>query len=141
MENKLTILLNDKEFLTEIAKDPEVQLKIKDAIVDAAIKRSTKISNNLTESIGNRIGEYVKSSLLDPSGWSCKLKPEVVEMIKKESTRVVSDVVSKEVQELLAEVQRKLNYYKGLVIAKLEEVDVDKIIREEIRKAVDLKFK
>ena len=141
MENKLTILLNDKEFLTEIAKDPEVQLKIKDAIVDAAIKRSTKISNNLTESIGNRIGEYVKSSLLDPSGWSSKLKPEVVEMIKKESVRVVSDVVSKEVQELLAEVQRKLNYYKGLVIAKLEEVDVDKIIREEVRKAVDLKFK
>ena len=38
-------------------------------------------------------------------------------------------------------IQKETNYYKGLIMAKLESIDIDRVIREEVRKAVDEKFK
>ena len=135
--NKFTLLLQDKEIIAEIAKDPEVQIKIKDAILDGAIKRVAK----LKEGISSQIAEELKRELCQPSRWSIILKNEVKEDIKRNAQHAVESLVRSEVKELCAIVQKETNYYKGLIMAKLEGVDIDKIIREEIRKAVNEKFK
>ncbi len=135
--NKLDLFLNNKEMIAEIAKDPEVQIKIKDAILDGAIKRVAK----LKEGISSQIAEELKRELCKPSQWSLMLKDEVKETIKRNAQHAVESLVMSEVKELGAIVQKETNYYKGLIMAKLEDVDIDKIIREEVRKAVNEKFK
>ena len=45
--NRINIFLNDKEIIGQIAKDPEVQIKIKNAILEGAIKRVTKLKEDL----------------------------------------------------------------------------------------------
>ena len=40
--DKITILLQDITTISELAKDPEVQIKIKDAIIDGVKRRSLK---------------------------------------------------------------------------------------------------
>lgn len=133
--NKLNLFLNNKEIIAEIAKDPEVQIKIKDAILDGAIKRVAK----LKEGISSQIAEVLKRELCKPSQWS--LKDEVKDAIKRNAQHAVESLVRSEVKELGAIVQKETNYFKGLIMAKLEDVDIDKIIREEVRKAVNEKFK
>ena len=43
--DKITIILQDKETIKELAKDPDVQIKIKDAVIDGIGKRASKIAN------------------------------------------------------------------------------------------------
>ena len=137
MENKINLFLQDKALIAELAKDPEVQIKIKNAILEGAIKRTTK----LKEGIASQIANELKNELLKPSQWSSYLKDEYKELIKKDAKNAVSELVTSEIKDLADEVRRKTNYYKGLILSKLEDMDIEKIIREEVRKAVDAKFK
>ena len=137
MENKINLFLQDKALIAELAKDPEVQIKIKNAILEGAIKRTTK----LKEGIASQIANELKNELLKPSQWSSYLKDEYKELIKKDAKNAVSELVTSEIKDLVDEVRRKTNYYKALVLSKLEDVDIEKIIREEVRKAVNEKFK
>ena len=43
--DKITISLQDKETIKELAKDPDVQIKIKNAVLDGIGKRALKLSN------------------------------------------------------------------------------------------------
>lgn len=135
--NRINIFLNDKEIIEQIAKDPEVQIKIKNAILEGAIKRVAK----LKEGISEQIAKTLKDEMCKPSGWSLMLKDEFKEAIKRESVRAVESFVKSEVSDLVKSVQKETNYYKGLIMAKLESIDIDKVIREEVRKAVNEKFK
>lgn len=135
--NRLTLLLQDKEVISEIAKDPEVQIKIKDAILEGAIKRASKLTNGISE----QIAVIVKNEMLNSTGWSKNLKPEIVELVRSEAKNMVSDLVPTEAKLLNEEVNRKFEYYKMLIIGKMEDLDADRIIRDEIRKAVNEKFK
>lgn len=135
--NKLTLLLNDKEIISEIAKDPEVQIKIKDAIIDGAIRRCAKTEN----SIACLISEQLRKEIFDNSRWFNSLNEKYKEIVKSTAKDAVESLVRSEMKELNDEVNKQFNYYKALVIAKLGNSDINKIIREEIKKAVDEKFK
>lgn len=135
--NKFTLLLQDKDIIAEIAKDPEVQIKIKDAIIDGAIRRTAKLTNGISD----QIADTIKKEMVDFSGWRNKLKPEYVELIKSETKNFISNFVDSEAKLLNEEVKNKFEQYRMFIIGKLEELDIDKVIREEIRKAVNEKFK
>lgn len=135
--NKLTLLLNDKEVIAEIAKDPEVQIKIKDAILDGALKRCTKIENGIV----CLVSEQLKKEVFDNSRWCERLNKKYQTMVKDETEAAVRSFIRSEMNMLQDEVRKCINYNKALIMSKLESVDMDKIIREEVRKAVDEKFK
>ena len=63
------------------------------------------------------------------------------EVIKRTATDIVADLVRKESEVLNDIAQPKFEFYKMLIVGKLEAVDVDQMIRDEIRKAVNEKFK
>lgn len=44
-ENKLIILLNDKDLISELIKDKDVQVRIKDAVIDGIGRRALKLIN------------------------------------------------------------------------------------------------
>lgn len=135
--NKLTLFLQDKELISELAKDPEVQIRIKDAIIDGAIKRAAKLTNGISDKIAN----VLKEEMIEGTYWRSQLKPEYAELIRAETKNLISSFVNSEAKNLHEEVKRKVEYYKMLIIGKLENLDIDKVIREEIRKAVNEKFK
>lgn len=135
--NKLTLLLQDKEVIAEIAKDPEVQIRIKDAIIDGAIKRCAKIEN----SIAYQISEELKKEVFNSSIWSHNLNDKYKQIVKDEARKSVESFVRSEMGMLTDEVNKQINYYKALVMAKLDNADINEIIRSEVRKAVNEKFK
>ena len=137
MIGKLTLLLSNKDAIAELAKDPEVQIKIKDAIIDGAIRRCAKTENG----IANMIAEKLRKELTDSSMWCMRLNDECVKLIKDEAKAAVGSFVRSEVNTLIEEARKHINYHKALTMAKLEEINMDKIIREEVRKAVNEKFK
>ena len=58
--DKISLILQDKKTIEELAKDPEVQIRIKDAIVDALGKRSLKLMNANAE-INNAVSTVSKA--------------------------------------------------------------------------------
>lgn len=135
--NKLTLLLQDKEVIAEIAKDPEVQIKIKDAIVDGVVRRFSKSSSIILEESVRAL----KEEIFDSSYYYNTLNDKYKEIIKKKAADVVAELVRKESKVLNDIIDNKFEFYKMLIIGKLEAVDVDQMIRDEIRKAVNEKFK
>ncbi len=135
--NKLTLLLQDKEVIAEIAKDPEVQIKIKDAIVDGVVRRFSKSSSIILEESVRAL----KEEIFERSYYYNTLNDKYKEIIKKTATDVVAKLVREESKILNDIVANKFEFYKMMIIGKLEAVDVDQMIRDEIRKAVNEKFK
>lgn len=135
--NKLTLLLQDKEVIAEIAKDPEVQIKIKDAIVDGVVRRFTKSSSIILDESTKALKEELFGGKYCCSTLSDKYK----EIIKITATDFVADLVRKESKVLNDIIDTKFEFYKMMIISKLEAADVDQMIRDEIRKAVNEKFK
>lgn len=135
--NKLTLFLNDKEIISEIAKDPEVQIKIKDAIIDGAIRRCAKTENT----IAHQISEVLRKEVFDNSMWGNNLNDKYKEIVREEAKEAVESFVRSEMRMLIDEANKQLNYCKALVIAKLENSDINNVIHSEIIKAVNEKFK
>lgn len=68
--DKITIILQDKETIKELAKDPDVQIKIKDAVIDGIGKRASKIAN-LSDDIIHKLEEDIRNYFteFDNSMW------------------------------------------------------------------------
>lgn len=89
----IKIMLNKDEEITRLAQDPEVQIKIKNAIVDAVAARTVKAIRNILE---DQITRAASGAVFNnPDSYSRKLKPEVEKQIKK----VVDDEISVKIFE------------------------------------------
>lgn len=58
--DKITILLQDKQTIEKLAADPDVQIRIKDAILDGLAKRYVKTSNVVKDLLDNARAEMRK---------------------------------------------------------------------------------
>ena len=101
--DKITIILQDKETIKELAKDPDVQIKIKDAVIDGIGKRASKIAN-LSDDIIHKLEEDIRNYFteIDNSMWKKRnvLKPEFKELIRKEANNAFNLSVSKELLDI-----------------------------------------
>ena len=102
--DKITISLQDKETIKELAKDPDVQIKIKNAVLDGIGKRALKIANLSDEIISimetdirNYFTEDAKRSFLINSK---VLKPEFKELIHEEANKAFYNIAEKELFEM-----------------------------------------
>lgn len=142
-ENKLTILLNDKDLLSELIKDKDVQVRIKDAVIDGIGRRAIKLINNHEDfksgikiAVRNMIFDrtrYVKFSEVFEPLIQSEVQKHLEDYIKKSMSQHINNVVENHLQEIYAEVKR---YNQGLSRQILAQYDIEKMIKTEIDNTV-----
>ena len=113
--DKLTIVLSDKTTVAELAKDPDVSIKIKDAILDGVMRRLTPITNAVAHSVINDV--LVKNGWGNPTDkltekWEKVLRFKVAEVVSDKVDSIVKEEVQKEKMEALNRIKFELNIEK-----------------------------
>lgn len=145
--NKISVILQDKEAIMEIAKDEDVQIKIKDAILAGVAKRVAHGVVGVDQSTLGKLMDNLKEQLFVE--YSCRTlsttaKHKVQECVDKiiscEVINIQAEMV-KEVNERLKGISELLNLklesYDKSFKSKLESFDFD----GAIEKALDKKLK
>lgn len=135
--NKLTVLLGNKELLAELIKDEEVQVRIKDAVIDSLTKRFLQKSYVI-----DAVSEKVMKEIFIPNGfYDKKIDDKYKEQIEDIAKTIINDEVYAQTQSLIDRVNSEIKYIKCDTLKKLDKIDVEAIIRDEVRKTVNDHFK
>lgn len=143
--DKITIILQDKETINELAKDPDVQIKIKDAILDGIGKRASKIanlSNDIISILENDIRNYFTEK--ENGRWlsNTTLKPEFRELIHEEANKAFDKAVGNELIDMRKIINNRMNEIKLLItdtisnsfnLEKIVSGAAEKVIREKLK--------
>jgi len=152
MATTVKMMFNDRDAILELAKDPEVQAKIKVAIVDEVAKRAAKAAQTaLGETIGDAVNQELDKfnhpSARDPnnlftrSGEWCQhvaLKPDVQKKIRDHVRAVLTQQMDELVNSLpeMAELKREL----AEQVANVKGMNVREMLKAEIERVVSKKF-
>ena len=144
MENKITILLQDKDIIKELAEDPEVQIKIKNAILDGIGKRALKISN-----VSDKIIDLGKAEIEDyffskvDGYWQNKfqLKDEWKNEIHEQVKFAFYNLLNNEIQDLKHVIQKKINEVKEEMINSINSYDLEKLLIKTAENVIKEKLK
>lgn len=143
--DKITIILQDKETIKELAKDPDVQIKIKDAVLDGIGKRASKIAN-LSDDIIHKLEEDIRNYFTetDNSMWNRRnvLKPEFKELIHKEANNAFNLNVSKELLDMHKIINERLDEMKLIIMDRITNgLNLEKIVSDAAEKVIREKLK
>lgn len=151
MSTSVKIMLNDRDAILELAKDPEVEAKVKAAIVDEVGKRAAKAAQAaLGTAIANVVDQEMRKfempSKRDPNNmftldtWGrVTLKPAVVDKIRDrvraELTMQVWGAVDAfpETTEIREELRKQVDVAKSMDIKKMLGEMVEKVVREKFK--------
>ena len=118
--DKITISLQDKETIKELAKDPDVQIKIKDAILDGIGKRALKIGNLSDEIIAimeDDIRNYFTEKETHSIFRNCTvLKPEFRELIHEEANKTFLSIADKELIDMQKIIKSRVDEIKLIIM-------------------------
>lgn len=132
--DKIIIVLQDKQTIEKLAADPEVQIRIKDSIIDGIGKRSAKLLN-ITNDIVNSAKREIKTEFFG-SNWNNVFTDEYKKLIKEQAKSELNHLVSEELKECSKEINNAIRFWKSEVLKKLEEYDIEKDIREVAEKVI-----
>ena len=143
--DKITIILQDKETIKELAKDPDVQIKIKDAVIDGIGKRASKIAN-LSDDIIHKLEEDIRNYFTetDNSMWNRRnvLKPEFKELIHKEANNAFYLSVNKELLDMHKIINERLDEIKIRIMDKINNgLNLEQIVSDAAEKVIREKLK
>lgn len=143
--DKITIILQDKETIKELAKDPDVQIKIKDAVIDGIGKRASKIAN-LSDDIIHKLEKDIRNYFteFDNSMWKKRnvLKPEFKELIRKEANNAFNLSVSKELLDMHKIINNRLDEIKTIIMDRITNgLNLEKIVSDAAEKVIKEKLK
>lgn len=143
--DKITIILQDKETIKELAKDPDVQIKIKDAVIDGIGKRASKIAN-LSDDIIHKLEEDIRNYFTesDNSMWKNRnvLKPEFKELIRKEANNAFNLSVSKELLDMHKIINNRIDEIKTIIMDRITNgLNLEKIVSDAAEKVIKEKLK
>lgn len=131
-KTQLKIILNDSSAIAEIAKDPEVVIEIKKAILDGISKRVAKaIEGEIATAIKTAVNEFThpsKKNELFSASWywnSPTLSSELRETVKG----IVSRKVNDEIQEIIDKYEANAQYNEAFERRKKELEEYDLIVR------------
>ena len=143
--DKITIILQDKDTIKELAKDPDVQIKIKDAVIDGIGKRASKITN-LSDDIIHKLEEDIRNYFIDTDNtmWNRRntLKPEFKELIRKEANNAFNLSVSKELLDMHKIINERLDEIKASIMDRIDNsLNLEKIVSDAAEKVIREKLK
>lgn len=141
-ENKIVLVLNDKETIQELALDKDVRIRIKDAIVDNIGRRTIKLIN-IDDELKSAIRRQIHDDIFTGT-YTNSLKDEVKKAIRETVSKQISCIVDEEIRKALEGVSKKINeeigFFKERAAAHLEMYDFNKSIKEAIDKEVKKRF-
>lgn len=128
-----------------MAKDPDVQIKIKDAVLDGIGKRASKIAN-LSDDIIHKLEEDIRNYFTetDNSMWNRRnvLKPEFKELIHKEANNAFNLNVSKELLDMHKIINERLDEMKLIIMDRITNgLNLEKIVSDAAEKVIREKLK
>ncbi len=137
--DKIIIVLQDKQTIEKLAADPEVQIRIKDSIIDGIGKRSAKLLN-ITNDIVNSAKREIKTEFFG-SSWGNVFTIEYKKLIKEQAKSELNHLVSEELKECSKEINNAIRSWRSEILKKLEEYDIEKDICEVAEKVIIEKLK
>jgi len=143
--DKITIILQDKETIKELAKDPDVQIKIKDAVLDGIGKRASKIAN-LSDDIIHKLEEDIRDYFTETDNSRRErrnvLKPEFKELIRKEANNAFNLSVSKELLDMHKIINNRLDDIKATIMDMINNgLNIEQIVSDAAEKVIREKLK
>lgn len=133
--DKITILLQDITIISELAKDPDVQIKIKDAIIDGIKRRSLKSM----QIIEDKLHRELYDELFDKT-WQRGLKQQYKKDLQKVAEETVKNVIREDSDWWADFIRQEIDDFKESVKLKIASIDLDEIIRKEVRSIIDAKL-
>lgn len=141
-QNKLVLVLNDKETIQELALDKDVRIRIKDAIVDNIGRRTIKLIN-IDDDVKAAIRRQIHNDIFTGT-YTNSLKDEIKDAIRKtvneQMRSVVNEAIRKAQEEVSKEINEEIGFFKERAVAHLEMYDFNKPIKEAIDKEVKKRF-
>ena len=130
------IMLNDAEEIRKLAEDPDVQVKIKEAIIDAIGKRAAK---TLNDEVRNHVDDIVRSFVYPGLGY------RMSEQVRKDIEKQVKDAVHLQIFETLSDMLETefLSQLRKSISARIDEVknyDIEKILQNAATKLLERKL-
>lgn len=139
--DKISICLQNKEIIAELAKDKDVQLRIKDAIIDGISKRAVKLLNanaeikSVVSTVASAIRSEIHKNLFAKNGWRDvrreEYKKEIAAFVRSEIKSEIRNEIKDEMQAVREEILREIISWKNACKSKIENADLETIIREE----------
>ena len=138
-KNKITIMLGDKDAILELAQDPDVQIKVKDAIAAAAAKMAGKGINDALPDIVRKVAEQIDAEVLvRRSSYNYSLSDKYKKLIKDEVDKAVNKIITDAVEEAMQtyhdEITEKIERYKVYLEERMEGIDIDSIVNSRVDK-------
>ena len=137
--DKITILLQDKQTIEKLAADPEVNIRIKDSILDGIGKRAVKF-NNITSALISAAKKEIRQEFFGNT-WQDILKDEYKQVIRNKAKAEFNHIFNKEFVKCSEEINKSIRAWKSEVLKKLKEYDIEKDIREVTEMVIRDKFK
>lgn len=149
--NKISISLQDKDIINELAQDEQMQIRIKDAIIDGITKRAAK-SMNVNVDIKNTVKEIAAAASAELARqfvtgdfYRKHLKEEWAKIIREQCIEEINTVVEEEFKENLEDIRQRLNdrldEWKVTIERRLSEFDIKKAVEQvatlEIRRRLN----
>lgn len=152
MKNQAIMILNDKETLAKIAEDPNTELRIKNSLVDAVVKR---VEKKCSSSIRDLVNSNVKSVLVEmkllEAGYSyssAEAGEKLLEVIRDGVSNAMETQVNamirneidnrmEEVSKMLSEkIEKRINAYNlsDDAIGKLVEKATEKYVYNRLQR-------
>lgn len=135
----VTLNIHSSEFIKELIKDnPDLEIAIKNAILDKTIKRSvTKELSN--QAFQRKINELVKGVVYESR--QNLLTDDVKKDIKKHIDFYIEKLVAEEIsdkwdEEVLPKINLKIEEYRD----KVEKINIEEMVRREIEYQVKEKL-
>lgn len=137
--DKITIVLQDKQTIEKLAADPNVQLRIKDAIIDGIGRRGLKLEN-VTKDILDAAESYLRYKFLNKGGWNGVLKEEFKKIVDDQCREAFRELVKEEILTFEEELSTAINGWKERIKEDLNNYDLGKTIRVVVEEVVREKF-
>lgn len=127
--NKLTLLLSNKEMIAELMKDPEVKVKITDAIIDGLSRRALKL-DEMKKQVLDAGKKEIKDMFLDGNSWHPNLKPEYAGKVRC----IAEELFNRDVRSICNEV---VESKKALIQSTLNSIVTPEKIMEMLQASID----
>ena len=151
MATTIKIMLNDRQSIEELAKDPEVQAKIKAAIVDEVAKRAAKaaqatLERTIQSAVDLELDRFNFPSAQNPNNWftrdSAWHRPTLRPDVRKKIRDHVREVLEHQMDELVSSLPEMDEIKRELAnqVANVKSMDVGEMLKAEIERVVSKKF-
>lgn len=135
----IKMMLNKDEEIKRLAQDPEVQIRIKEAIVDAIAKRAVKALDS--GEIREAINETVKTTLLkDNPSWQPPLKENIAKRIETAAKDALDDRLHEILVDALPGYEVKFRQILDERLKEIEKLDFAVMAQRAVNRYVTAKF-